>query len=141
MINRIKEIAQHFNLSSTAFADRVEIARPVISHIFSERNKPSLEVVQKIGMAFPAVDLEWLLYGKGEMLKKTAPKAAVQEKQMDPVSEPVPQLVEQPVAEHQEESETQPPAPKPAPPLVTSRKRAVKIVFIYDDNSFEEFWA
>ena len=63
MINRIKGIAQFYGLTSTAFADQVEIPRPVISHIFSERNRQSLEVVQKIGLAFPEVDLNWLLYG------------------------------------------------------------------------------
>src|SRR5688572_14644421 len=72
MTDRIRMIAHHYGLTSTAFADQVEIPRPVISHIFSARNRPSLEVIQKIGLAFPDVDLEWLLYGKGEMLRKIA---------------------------------------------------------------------
>lgn len=75
MITRIRELLEIRQLSPTQFADLIGVGRPVISHILSERNKPSLEVVQKVINAFPDVSLPWLLSGTGPMLTTTAPVA------------------------------------------------------------------
>lgn len=139
MINRIKEIAQYFNLSSTAFADRVEIARPVISHIFSERNKPSLEVVQKIGAAFPEIDLHWLLYGQGEMLKRKGVDNENGGKKIDALEDSEESLIAPAPAEGSEPKLTGLPTVAPVPAAGKVNRRTVKIVFIYDDHTFEEF--
>lgn len=71
MVERIKEILQANQLTPTQFADSIGVARPIISHILSGRNKPSLEVVQKIVAAFPQLSLDWLLRGAGSMLSAT----------------------------------------------------------------------
>lgn len=68
MVTRIRQLLDWQQLSPTQFADLIGVGRPVVSHILSERNKPSLEVVQRIIAAFPAVSLPWLLTGAGEML-------------------------------------------------------------------------
>ena len=68
MVERIRELLAWQQLSPTQFADLIGIGRPVVSHILSERNKPSLDVVQHIGAAFPAVSSRWLVFGIGEML-------------------------------------------------------------------------
>lgn len=68
MLERIREILSSRKLTSTQFADAIGVARPVVSHILSGRNKPSLEVVQKISAAFPDLSLAWLLSGEGSML-------------------------------------------------------------------------
>ena len=68
MVDRIRLILQARGLSPTQFADVVGVARPVISHVLSGRNKPSLEVVQKILSAFPDLSMAWLLNGTGSML-------------------------------------------------------------------------
>jgi transcriptional regulator with XRE-family HTH domain len=49
-------------MSSSQFADVLGIPRSSISHILSGRNKPSLDVVQKILTAFPEVSAEDLLF-------------------------------------------------------------------------------
>lgn len=59
-------------LTSTQFADTVDVPRAVISHIIGGRNKPSLEVVTKIALAFPEISLNWILLGEGDMLKTLA---------------------------------------------------------------------
>lgn len=51
-------------LSHAAFADKIGVTRSNISHIFPGRNKPSLEIVLKIHVAFPEINLGWLLTGK-----------------------------------------------------------------------------
>ncbi len=75
MVNRIRELLDIRQLSPTQFADLIGVGRPVISHILSERNKPSLEVVQKVISAFPDVSLSWLMSGTGPMLTGPAPAA------------------------------------------------------------------
>lgn len=72
MVSLIKELLDWQQLSPTQFADRIGIGRPVISHILSERNKPSLEVIKSIKVAFPQVSTDWLLGGSGPMLAAEA---------------------------------------------------------------------
>ncbi|UOQ64495.1 helix-turn-helix domain-containing protein [Hymenobacter volaticus] len=67
MVDRIREILSARQLTPTQFADTIGVARPIVSHILSGRNKPSLEVVQKIIAAFPGLSLSWLLSGTGSM--------------------------------------------------------------------------
>ncbi|RFP66598.1 XRE family transcriptional regulator [Hymenobacter lapidiphilus] len=77
MLDRIQELLRVRELSSSQFADAIGVSRPVVSHILSGRNKPSLEVVQKIIAAFPDLSLSWLLNGVGPILERpTAPHAA-----------------------------------------------------------------
>lgn len=70
MLDRIQELLRVRELSSSQFADTIGVSRPVVSHILSGRNKPSLEVVQKIIGAFPDLSLSWLLNGAGPMLER-----------------------------------------------------------------------
>ncbi|SDX45258.1 helix-turn-helix domain-containing protein [Hymenobacter psychrophilus] len=70
MLDRIQELLQVRELSSSQFADAIGVSRPVVSHLLSGRNKPSLEVVQKIIAAFPDLSLSWLLNGAGPMLER-----------------------------------------------------------------------
>ncbi|SHK70068.1 helix-turn-helix domain-containing protein [Hymenobacter psychrotolerans] len=67
MVDRIRELLEAKQLTPTQFADVIGIARPIVSHILSGRNKPSLEVVQKIIAAFPDLAMPWLLTGAGPM--------------------------------------------------------------------------
>ncbi len=63
MIDRIKEIMLQKGLSPSGFADKIQVQRSAISHILNGRNKPSLELIQKIIATFPDINIEWLLTG------------------------------------------------------------------------------
>lgn len=67
MVNRIKKVIGLKNLSSSHFADQIGVQRATISHILSGRNKPSLEVIQKILDTFPDISSEWLVKGTGDI--------------------------------------------------------------------------
>ena len=56
-------------MSPTAFADTIDINRSSLTHIFSGRNQPSLDVAKKILTAFPEISTEWLIMGVGNMLQ------------------------------------------------------------------------
>ncbi|MFD1875355.1 helix-turn-helix domain-containing protein [Hymenobacter bucti] len=111
MITRIRELLEARQLSPTQFADLIGVGRPVISHILSERNKPSLEVVQKIISAFPDISLPWLLAGTGPMLAAAAAAPA-------PTAPIRPaEVVQQPIA-------VAPPVPAPIPTTPTATPRS-----------------
>lgn len=71
MVSRIEKIMNEQHLTPALFADKIEISRSSLSHIFSGRNKPSLEIILKIHRAFPSVDLYWLLSGTHKKEEKT----------------------------------------------------------------------
>ncbi|MCB2379445.1 helix-turn-helix transcriptional regulator [Hymenobacter sp. BT635] len=77
MVDRIRTLLQARQLTPTQFADAIGVARPIVSHILSGRNKPSLEVVQKIIGAFPDLSLPWLLSGTGSMMALSGSTAGV----------------------------------------------------------------
>ncbi len=70
MLERILLILKTKNLSASQFADEINVQRSSISHILSGRNNPSLEFILKIIKQFPEIDIEWLILGKGQMVKK-----------------------------------------------------------------------
>lgn len=92
--DRIEYLMNLYMLTPSQFADRTGIQRASVSHILSNRNKPSLEVIHKIYNAFPEIDVAWLFMGKGEPprnpgitnVDSTEGGAAVQE---DGVRQPV----------------------------------------------------
>ena len=67
MKDRILQIIQEEALTNAEFAEKIGISTSALSHILTERNKPSLEVVMRIHKAYPSINLNWLLYGEGEM--------------------------------------------------------------------------
>jgi transcriptional regulator with XRE-family HTH domain len=65
MVNRINEILKRYKLTAAKRAEQLEVPRSTISHILSERNKPSLEFIQKIINRYPEINIYWLLKGVG----------------------------------------------------------------------------
>ncbi len=84
MVDRIKQIVAYKQMSPTAFADTIDINRSSLTHIFSGRNQPSLDVAKKILTAFPDISTEWLIMGIGNMLQNTNGSPAVQSNPTEP---------------------------------------------------------
>ena len=68
-IKRLEIILEYYNLSASAFADKISVQRSSLSHLLSGRNKPSLDFIIKVIEVFPEVDLYWILNGKGTFPK------------------------------------------------------------------------
>lgn len=68
-IKRLELLLEYYNLSASAFADKIDVQRSSISHLLSGRNKPSLDFILKVIEVFPDVDLYWILNGKGTFPK------------------------------------------------------------------------
>lgn len=83
---RISGIIEYSNLTSSEFADEIDVQRSSVSHITSGRNKPSLDFLIKVKEKFPELEWEWLLRGNGEMLIK--PKESTEETEKNKPSLP-----------------------------------------------------
>ncbi len=69
MKEQIIKLMEAEGLSSAKFADEIGVQRSSISHIISGRNKPSYDFILKILNRFSGLNTEWLLTGKGSMIK------------------------------------------------------------------------
>ena len=67
MKKRFLEILKCKKLSSSQFADKINVSNSAVSHIINGRNKPSLEIIQNILIKFPDINPRWLILGEGEI--------------------------------------------------------------------------
>ncbi len=67
MIDRINLILKAKNVTARQFAEEIGIQPSGMSHILSGRNNPSLDFVMKVIRRYPEIDINWLMFGKGEM--------------------------------------------------------------------------
>lgn len=137
IIERIKLIVEHYGLSTSSFADSIQVQRSSMSHLLSGRNKPSLDFVTKVINTYPEVDLYWLLKGEGSFPKKKDAKQT-------PLS-------------HTESQRLKTAAIKNQPPTLfetiatdeiqgsvkefekESKKTLCKVILLFSDGSFQEF--
>lgn len=82
---RISKIIEYSKLSSSEFADEIDVQRSNISHITSGRNKPSLDFLIKIKERFPELEWEWLIKGEGEMKKSPEEDLAAEKVKPTPI--------------------------------------------------------
>jgi len=135
MINRILSVLRSKNLSPSVFADAIGVQRSGVSHVLSERNKPSLDFVIKILKAFPEIDADWLLFGKGEMTHSTSETQTVVT-----LKQPALKTDETPEIGKNEEKIITTSFP-PASKIVYNKGEIAKIVILYSDNTFSEYIA
>ena len=77
MVERIKQIMEYYHLSPIAFAEMLGINRSNLTHLFSGRNQPSLELAKKILQNFPEIKTEWLIMGVGQIFRDEKEKEQV----------------------------------------------------------------
>lgn len=125
IVERIKQLMYDNELSAAAFADTIGVQRSSISHILSERNKPSLDFILKILHAYPTVSSEWLL--KGNESKSTAVNLLSKQESI-------------PTGDQSEIKPTEIPAPKSTPTegitqQSTTSKQVERIIVCYNDGT------
>ncbi|WNW02340.1 helix-turn-helix transcriptional regulator [Tenacibaculum sp. HL-MS23] len=131
LLTRLKKIIAHYDLTSSTFADTIEVPRSSISHLLSGRNKPSLDFVMKVVDKFPEVDLYWLLYNEGSFPKK---EKAIEKSTVNSKDEKeAPSLFSKNTVSEEE------PAINSNTQFSASTKKLRKVVLLYTDGSFEEF--
>lgn len=69
--DRITDIIIYFKLNKNSFSSKIGLKNNVtIGNIVGGRlNKPSYDIIKKILLSFDCINAEWLITGKGQMLK------------------------------------------------------------------------
>ncbi len=141
MNERIKEFLVAENKSSAQLADEIGVQPSGISHILSGRNNPSLDFVLKMLERYQFLSNDWLLFGKGTMYKEVQMQSLFEEPAthnqafQDNAKDTVPLNPAQAINSDRIIIEKD-----ASPALLGKTSTAVKkIVWFYDDNSFEEY--
>ena len=71
MNKRFKIWLDSVNLNANSFSKLVNLNRSTVSHIISGRNKPSIDVLEKILVIYPDLNINWLITGFGSIKVKT----------------------------------------------------------------------
>jgi len=126
---------QYYNLTPSLFADEIGVNRPGISHIISGRNKPGVELIQKVLKRFPEVSTDWLLMGNGSMFINPEKALAAKEQKVNldlftAIENPTP-------AAKIVELETMPNAD--ASSAKNSSNNIKRITIYFTDGSFKDF--
>ena len=71
ILNRIKKIIEENNLSNSEFAEKIGIPKSSVTHLLSERNNPSLDIIIKISETFENISTDYLIFGQENQVKPT----------------------------------------------------------------------
>ena len=125
MNDRLVKFLEAENISQSQFADSIGVARASVSHILSGRNKPGFEFIERTARRYPALNLEWLITGKGRMYN------AIADSQDDMILFPDGDNPLSP-ADNQQFIEVE-----PAPG--SSGRKISRVTVFFTDGTFEEF--
>jgi transcriptional regulator with XRE-family HTH domain len=142
MKDRLLEFLKAENKSSAQLAEEIGVQPSGISHILSGRNNPSLDFVVKMLEKYQFLSTEWLLFGKGSMYKEIKMQTLFdQNRDINPENNS--KLIKNESGKSESEykdvrkDDKIPDLPVP----VKNKTSAVeKIVWFYDDKSFEEYF-
>jgi len=141
MKERLLKLITWLGATATRFADDIGVQRSGISHILSGRNQPSYDFLVKIMTKYPEINPDWLILGKGEMLRSlSAAKTTLQTDLFTPVKE---KLTEKPAQEPQMPPSEELGTTKEQHPVKTEKVTNVtsisRIVFFYSDGKFQTY--
>src|SRR3979409_114064 len=71
---RVIQLMVHLGHNKSSFAKALDISLPVLTHITTGRNRPGLDMIQKILLHDETVSPDWLLLGKGEIHRSVPDK-------------------------------------------------------------------
>jgi transcriptional regulator with XRE-family HTH domain len=140
MKERILEFLRKENKTSAQFAEEIGVQPSGISHIISGRNNPSLDFVLKMLEKYSYLSADWLLFGKGSIYKET--KVADLFSGLDFIENKKP-IRDDLVPTGKEKAESRQESVKKIQTEEASENEVVnvtKIVWFYDNGSFEEFY-
>jgi len=136
--------SQHY--SQQSFAEALDLSPASLSSIFNDRTKPTLNHVDAIRKKFPQINLDWLLYGTGQMFVDNSSQSqnADSGTQTEPMldfdapSSPLPFQESAPVT-----SNAQQPVHRAVETVVKyidkPQRRISEIRVYYDDQTWETF--
>ena len=109
MNRRLLQFLQAQNITQTQLADTLSVARGSVSNILSGRNKPGYDFLESLLLHYPALNLEWLMTGRGSMIREAGSNDDPAQMSLFPLSE------------------------------LSEARKIERIVVFYTDNTFQTF--
>jgi transcriptional regulator with XRE-family HTH domain len=142
MKERILEFLKTENKSSAQLAEEIGVQPSGISHILSGRNNPSLDFILKMLEKYQFLSTDWLLFGKGSMYKDIKMQTLFDNDNTFNLDEDSKQVGNElnisekeipDVGKNNQKNDT----------VISAKNNTsavVKIVWFYDNKSFEEYF-
>lgn len=142
MKERLLEFLRAENKSSAQFAEEIGVQPSGISHILSGRNNPSLDFILKMLEKYQFLSTDWLLFGKGSMYKDPKMRTLFDEESiLNPVNdEKLAQKETLRFDNVMNETKKDLSNSSAYASSKDNRSSIVRIVWFYDNNSFEEYF-
>lgn len=156
MNQRLQQFINAENISQSQFADNIGVARASVSHIIAGRNKPGFDFILGMTRAYPALNVDWLITGKGKMYRSSEPSLQVKEPatkidddllfEMEKEASPIPKQSTahqdpKPVTSQKVDEKSQSTSSDASPKEhqhATKQRSISRIVIFYDDNTYQE---
>ena len=166
MNTRLKQFLAAENISQSQFADTIKVVRASVSHVLAGRNKPGYDFINAIMTAYPHLNMEWLIMGKGKMYKSAVEQSQATPQQL--IDRTIPEEGEIPLLfDYDQESEVPPIEISSEPSSVRfesqktqelqfpgdhfsntsnhtyqsidKQRKAIRIAIFYNDGTYQEF--
>ena len=145
MNTRLKQFLAAENISQAQFADTINVVRASVSHVLAGRNNPSYDFIRAIMDNYPALNIEWLILGKGKMYKEREAGLLFEE----PEQEAMPEMPESSLPETEIPlqvlgtqtnitSTTEMNAIDNIIQTPVKQRKVSKIIVLFDDGSYQE---
>lgn len=144
MKERLLQLLDLEHLTPSKFADLIGVQRSSVSHILSDRNKPSFDFLQKTLKTFPGLNAEWLMLGEGPMYEQMGRESSDLFNQdlslpLDGAPAEIPETREtedntpvESVSENTDNEELKKEA-------LNKEPKVIKVILFYDDDTFHSF--
>ena len=163
MNDRLKQFLAAENISQSQFADTIKVVRATVSHILAGRNKPGYDFIKAIMQAYPRLNMEWMIMGRGKMYKSEDDISPVitqaNETSFMPAAEELPLLFGNDSEEYDEinapsyDSYSSLKQPQPQQRKESNstdtladaiqysgrQRKAIRVAVFYDDGTYQEF--
>ncbi len=136
MKDKIAYLMKSEGLTTTRFAEILEIQPSAVSHLVSGRNKPGFDLLQKILRRFPRLNPDWLLLDSEEPYRQDQDDEGDSEGSPTPYPDVEPRVdlfSQRAVIPNPLSSIT------PSTPPGNGSKSPIFVVIFYDDGSCERF--
>lgn len=136
---RLEKIMETEGMNARQFATEIGVQSSTISNIMGDRNRPSLEVLQKVLNRFRTISSDWLILGVGSMYRQkidSQQPTLFEEKPLEQDGSylPLAQPVEIPATSNANKRAL----PEPVVQTKFIAKKVQKVVIFYEDGTFDE---
>ncbi len=73
---RLRNVYKSVQVTQEEFAIKLGVSRSILAKYFSDKSKPSVDIISKLLINYPIINSHWLITGEGDMLRSTGDKGS-----------------------------------------------------------------